>query len=171
MGDNKRKEITSNGVIAQMVRDAIVNDARKGKNGWTVMNDVYERAKLWHNRAQKLAEDGRCYYGDIAKLPMEEFLCRIESNFGILDFEDGEVVECAFSGGGLLTGVIEKVYVANSSSGGGHASVLFPNGERRRIDWKDLHHSAIPEEILKIARMQLLAGGKCPFAEREGQND
>lgn len=171
MGDDKRKEITTNGVIAQMVRDAIVNETRKGKDGWTLMGDVYERAKLWYNRAQKLVEDGRCYYGDIAKLPMDQFLCAIESEFGILDFEDGEVVECAFSGGGRLTGVIEKIYVNCCSSGGGHASVLFPNGERRTIDWEDMYHSTIPEEILKIARMQLLAGGKCPFTEKEDQND
>lgn len=171
MGDDKRKEITSNGVIAQMVRDAIVNETRKGEDGWTLMGDVYERAKLWHNRAQKLVENGRCYYGDIVKLPMEEFLCTIEPNFGILDFEDGEVVECAFSGGGRLTGVIEKTYAVNSSSGGGYANVLFPNGEKRRIRWEDMYHSTIPEEILKVARMQLIAGGKCPFTEKEDQND
>lgn len=171
MGDDKRKEITANGVIAQMVRDAIVNETRKGKDGWVLMSDVYERAKLWYNRAQKLAEDGRCYYGDIAKLPMEEFLCEINSEFGILDFEDGEVVECAFSGGGRLTGVIEKIYVNCCSSGGGHASVLFPNGEKHIIPWEDMYHSTIPEEILKIARMHLIAGGKCPFTEKDDQND
>jgi hypothetical protein len=171
MGDDKRKEITANGVIAQMVRDAIVNDPRKDDKGWTVMSDVYERAKLWRSRAQRLAEGGRCFYGSIVRLPMEEFLCTIEPDFGILDFEDGEVVECAFSGGGRLTGVIEKIYVNCGSSGGGHARVLFPNGEKRIIGWKDMYHSTIPEEILKIARMQLIAGGECPFTEKEGQND
>ena len=67
--------------------------------------------------------------------------------------------------------MIEKIYVNCCSSGGGHASVLFPNGEKRRIPWEDMYHSTIPEEILKIARMQLLAGGKCPFTEKEDQDD
>ena len=70
---------TDNAVLAQMVRDAIVNDPRM--KGYT-NGDLHARAKVWHERAQKLKENNRMYYSSIADLYLSEFLCAQESSLG-----------------------------------------------------------------------------------------
>ena len=158
------KKITSNAVVAQMVRDAIVNDERR-EDGKTPLGDVFERANIWYNRAKTLVGWKKCYYDSYVQNGFETFLCSLESDLGILDFWDGDVVEFRSDAGVVKTGVVKHVSIAATIHGGGSAVVVFPDGEEKRCDWKNLYHAKIPQSILDIAKAQIMASGKCPFSK------
>lgn len=153
-----------NALVAQMVRDAIMNDPRRNNR---TPGDVFSRAKTWYERAEELRKNGIFYYSRIADKPFEEFLCEQESNLGILDFWDGDIVDyVARDSRGkdvVTTGVVRKVEVACTINGGGHAYVLFPDGSQKWIGWRELRHSKIPQDLIDIAKTQILATSKCPL--------
>ena len=149
-------------LVAQMVLDAIVNDGRC-EDGKTPLGDVLERAKLWFDRAKALVGWKRCYHDDCVQYGFDKFLCSMESDLGILDFWQGDVVEFRSDNGVAKTGVVKSVSI--SATGGGAAVVVFPDGEEKYCDWKNLYHAKIPQAILDIARAQIMASGKCPFSK------
>lgn len=159
------KRLTSGALVAQMVLDAIVNDDRR-EDGKTPLGDVLERAKLWFDRANALVGWKRCYYDNLVQYGFERFLCSQESNLGILDFWDGDVVEFRSDSGVVKTGVVKSVSINATIHGGGCADVVFPDGEEKRCDWKNLYHAKIPQSILDIAKAQIMASGKCPFSKK-----
>lgn len=156
------KKLTENALVAQMVRDAIVNDERR-EDGKTPLGDVLERAKLWFARAKALVDLKRCYYDNCVQYGFDKFLCSQESNLGILDFWDGDVVEFRSDDGVVKTGVVKSVSISATIHGGGSAIVMYPDGKEAYCDWKNLYHAKIPQAILDIAKAQILASGKCPF--------
>ena len=158
------KRITSDALVAQMVRDAIVSDDRR-ENGKTPLGDVLERAKLWFERAETLVGCKRCYYASYVQDGFDKFLCSQESNFGILDFWQGDVVEFRSNNGVVKTGVVKSISVNATVHGGGAAIVVFPDGEEKHCDWINLYHAKIPQSILDIARAQIMASGKCSFSK------
>lgn len=156
------KVITRNALVAQMVRDAIVSDIRT--SGYT--NDsLYERACLWYERANTLIKRGTdpCYARITPAVTLAEFLCQHESEFGILDFWDGDVVNYMNADGKTETGVVKSIHVCVMTHGGGHALVLLPSGKEMQVRWEALFHAKLPQEILDIAKAQLKASGICPF--------
>lgn len=155
------KKLTENALVAQMVRDAIVNDERSEGEG--APRDVLGRAKLWFDRAKTLVGWKRCYYENCVQYGFDKFLCSQESNLGILDFWDGDVVEFRGDNGVVMTGVVESIRISATIHGGGAAIVMYPDGKEKHCDWKDLYHAKIPQAILDIAKTQMLASGKCPF--------
>lgn len=156
---------TENAVVAQMVRDAIVNDPRM--KGYT-NEDLHARAKVWHERAQKLKENNRMYFSSIADLSLSEFLCAHESCLGILDFWDGDIVYVWVNGDVTkkATGVVKEIGVNPTIRGGGHAEILFMNGETKTYNWKYILHSSIPQELVDIAKTQFMATHSCPLMEK-----
>ena len=153
---------TENAVVAQMVRDAIVNDPSHK------LTDVHDRAELWHQRARMLQDEGRLYYKSVADLQLDEFLCVQESNLGILDFWEGDIVDYLVMQGSekildRRTGVVKKTAIDPTIRGGGHAEVLFTNGKTENCSWKYICHSTIPQEMVDIAKAQLIATTKCPI--------
>lgn len=156
------KKLTENALVAQMVRDAIVNDERR-EDGKTPLGDVLERAKLWFDRAKTLFGMRKCYYESCVQYGFDKFLCSQESNLGILDFWDGDVVEFRGDTGVVKTGVVKSVRISATIHGGGAAIVMFPDGEEKHCGWENLYHAKIPQSILDIAKTQILASGKCPF--------
>lgn len=157
---------TDNALVAQMVRDAIVNDPRVAAGAGE--SSVFRRARVWYDRALTLKSKDRFYYTSVVDKSFEEFLCEQESNIGILDFWDGDIVD-VFSldnGGGdkVLTGVVKFIQVNATIHGGGRARVLFPDGGESNIVWQRLRHSKIPQELLDLAKTQLLATHVCPLA-------
>lgn len=160
---------TDNAVVAQMVRDAIVNDHRIKcyKDGF-----LHARAKVWHERAKKLKEENRMYFSSIADLSLSEFLCAQESSIGILDFWDGDIVDCMINGdvNRVATGVVKEIGVNPTIRGGGHAEVLFVNGETETYNWKYILHSSIPQELVDIAKTQFMATHSCPLMEKDEEN-
>ena len=160
---------TDNAVLAQMVRDAIVNDPRM--KGYT-NGDLHARAKVWHERAQKLKENNRMYYSSIADLYLSEFLCAQASSLGILDFWDGDVVDVWVNGdvAKKKTGVVNEIGVNPTIRGGGYAKVLFMNGETDTYNWKYIFHSAIPQELVDIAKTQFMATHACPLMKENNEN-
>lgn len=158
-----KKEITRNALVAQMVRDAIVIDPRRESSHTD--DDLYERACLWYERANALAErkTDPCYARITPADTLAKFLCQHESAFGILDFWDGDVVSYMNADGKTETGVVKSVHVYATIYGGGHALVLLPTGEETRVCWDELFHAKLPKEILDIAKAQLKASGICPF--------
>lgn len=158
------KKITSGALVAQMVQDAIVSDDRR-EDGKTPLGDVLERAKLWFDRANTLVGWKRFYYGNLVQYGFDKFLCSQESNLGILDFWQGDVVEFRSDSGVVKTGVVKSVSVNATIHGGGSAIVVFPDGEEKHCDWKNLYHAKIPQSILDIAKAQIKASGKCPFSK------
>ena len=163
---------TENAVVAQMVRDARVNDPRvKDYKD----EDVHARAKVWHERAQKLKENNRMYYSSIADLSLGEFLCAQESNLGILDFWDGDIVYYLVTNGSeqildRRTGVVRKTAIDPTIRGGGHAEIMFTNGETENCSWKYIIHSTIPQELVDIAKTQFMATHTCPLIEKDEEN-
>ena len=160
---------TDNAVVAQMVRDAIVNDPSNK------IDDVHDRAELWHSRARMLNDEGRLYYKSVADLQLDEFLCVQESNLGILDFWEGDVVDYLVMQGSekildRRTGVVKKTAIDPTIRGGGHAKVLFTNGEIENCSWKYIFHSKIPQEIVDIAKTQFMATHPCPLMEKDEEN-
>jgi len=160
---------TDNAVVAQMVRDAIVNDPSHR------ITDVHDRAELWHRRARMLQDEGRLYYNSVADLQLDEFLCVQESNLGILDFWDGDIVDYLVSdGSGKIldrrTGVVRKTAIDPTIRGGGHAEIMFTNGETENCSWKYIIHSTIPQELVDIAKTQFMATHTCPLMEKEEEN-
>jgi hypothetical protein len=157
-----KKEITGNALVAQMVRDAIVNDPRT--SGYTDGN-LYERACLWYERANALVERRTDpSYARVALADtMAKFLCQHESAFGILDFWDGDVVSYLNADGETETGIVKSIHTCATIHGGGYAVVLLSTGKEMRVDWKALFHAKLPQEILDIAKAQLKASGICPF--------
>lgn len=158
------KRLTSGALVAQMVLDAIVNDERR-EDGKRPLDDVLERAKLWFDRAKALVGWKRCYYDNCVQYGFDKFLCSQESNLGILDFWEGDVVEFRSDDGVVKTGVVKSVSVSATIHGGGAAIVVFPDGEEKHCDWKNLYHAKIPQAILDIAKAQIVASGKCPFSK------
>ena len=158
------KRLTSGALVAQMVLDAIVNDERR-EDGKTPLGDVLERAKLWFDRAKALVGWKRCYYDYCVQYGFDKFLCSQESNLGILDFWEGDVVEFRSDDGVVKTGVVKSVSVSATIHGGGYAIVTFPDGEEKHCDWKNLYHAKMPQAILDIAKAQIVASGKCPFSK------
>ena len=160
---------TENAVVAQMVRDAIVNDPRM--KGYT-NGDLHARAKVWHERAQNLKEKNRMYFSSISDLSLSEFLCAQESSLGILDFWDGDIVDCVRNGdiNNTSTGVVKEIGVNPTIKGGGHAKILFTNGETETYNWKYILHSAIPQELVDIAKTQFMATHSGPLMEKEEEN-
>ncbi len=156
------KRITSGALVAQMVLDAIVNDERR-EGGETPLGDVLERAKLWYDRAKTLFGQQRFYYGYCIQNGFDKFLCSQESNLGILDFWDGDVVEFRSDSGVVKTGVVKSISINATIHGGGSAIVVFPDGVEKHCDWKNLYHAKIPQAILDIAKAQIMASGECPF--------
>lgn len=156
-----KKEITRNALVAQMVRDAIVNDPRA--SGYTD-ESLYERAYQWYERA--IALDGRGTDPSYARLTLADtfakFLCQRTSAFGILDFWDGDVVNYMNADGKTETGVVKSIHVCATIHGGGHAIVLLPSGKETQVCWEALFHAKLPQEILDIAKAQLKASGVCP---------
>jgi len=165
-------KITENAIIAQMVRDAIINDPRNESR--RTKGDVFSRAKIWYVRAQELRENGFFYYSTIADRPFEEFICEQESNVGILDFWYGDIVDLVQYDSErdevVSTGVVKKIAVAPTIDGGGHAFVLFTEGDSRWVGWKELRHSRIPQEIVDLAKTQFIATHTCPLMEKEEEN-
>lgn len=153
---------TDNAVVAQMVRDAICNDDRKSGIG---AEDVLERAKKWYERALALRSSGNIYYKECLE-SFERFLCDQESNFGILDFWEGDVVEYK-DGDRSRVGAVRNIYCNATIHGGGGAIVVFPDGSEKHCGWRCLSHSKIPQEILDVARAQIIASFKCPIMNRE----
>lgn len=158
------KRITSNALVAQMVLDAIVNDERR-EDGKTPIGDVLERAKLWFDRAKALVGWNKCYYSNCVQYGFDKFLCSQESNLGILDFWQGDVVEFRSDRGVVKTGVVKSVIINATIHGGGMAIVVFPDGNEKPCDWESLYHARIPQSILDIAKAQIMASGKCPFSK------
>ncbi len=159
------KKLTSGApVVAQMVLDAIVNDERR-EDGKTPIGDVLERAKVWFDRAKTLVGWKRCYYATCVQNGFDKFLCSQESNLGILDFWQGDVVEFRSDNGVVKTGVVKSVSINATVHGGGAAIVVFPDGEEKHCDWTNLYHAKIPQCILDIAKTQIMASGKCPFSK------
>lgn len=163
---------TENAVVAQMVKDALVNDPRM--KGYT-NEGIHARAKVWHERAQKLKENNRMYYSGIADLSLSEFLCVQKSNLGILDFWEGDIVDYLVMQGSekLLdrrTGVVKKTAIDPTVRGGGYAEIMFTNGETENCSWKYIIHSTIPQELVDIAKAQLMATHTCPLMEKEEEN-
>ena len=158
------KRLTSGALVAQMVQDAIVNDERR-EDGKTPLGDVLERAKLWFDRANALVGWKRFYYDNCVQYGFDKFLCSQESNLGILDFWQGDVVEFRSDNGVVKTGVVKSVSVNATIHGGGAAIVVFPDGEEKHCDWKNLYHAKIPQSILDSAKAQIVASGKCPFSK------
>lgn len=156
-------EITRNALVAQMVCDAIHNDpSGEGGNRPT---SVHARAQIWYDRALELMGKSRFYYSQIADKPFEEFLCEHESNLGILDFWDGDIVDWVGRDPkeNVRTGVVKDVVVGPTIDGGGKAKVLFPDGDSSWVGWKSLRHSKIPQAIVDLAKTQLLATHACPL--------
>jgi hypothetical protein len=160
---------TDNAVIAQMVRDAIMNDNRKKDDA---KFSIYERASEWYERMKKLKECGRFYYSSIADLPLGEFLCAYESCLGILDFWDGDIVDVWVNGDVTkkATGVVKEIGVNPTIKGGGYAKVLFMNGETETYSWKYIFHSEIPQELVNIAKTQFMATHACPLMKENDEN-
>ena len=158
------KRLTSSALVAQMVLDAIVNDERR-EDGKTPLGDVLERAKLWYDRAKALVGWKKCYYDNLVQCGFDNFLCSLESDFGILDFWEGDVVEFRGDNGVVKTGVVKSISSNATIHGGGGAIVMFPDGEEKHCDWKNLYHAKIPQAILDIAKAQIVASGKCPFSK------
>ena len=160
---------TENAVVAQMVRDAIVNDPRM--KGYT-NGDLHARAKVWHERAQNLKEKNRMYFSSISDLSLSEFLCAQESSLGILDFWDGDIVDCVRNGdiNNTSTGVVKEIGVNPTIKGGGHAKILFTNGETETYNRKYILHSSIPQELVDIAKTQFMATHSCPLMEKQEEN-
>ena len=158
------KRLTSGALVAQMVLDAIVNDDRR-EGGKTPLGDVLERAKLWFDRANTLVGWKRFYYDNCVQEGFDKFLCSQESNLGILDFWQGDVVEFRSDNGVVKTGVVKSVSVNATIHGGGAAIVVFPDGEEKHCDWKNLYHAKMPQSILDIAKAQIVSSGKCPFSK------
>lgn len=157
---------TDNAVVAQMVRDAIVNDPSDK------LTDIHDRAELWHRRARILRDEGRLYYESVADLQLDEFLCVHESNLGILDFWDGDIVDYLVTNGSeqildRRTGVVRKTAIDPTIRGGGHAEIMFTNGETENCSWKYIIHSTIPQELVDIAKAQLMATHTCPLMEKD----
>lgn len=157
------KRLTSGALVAQMVLDAIVNDERR-EDGKTPIGDVLERAKLWFGRAVALVGLKRCYYDNYVRNGFDKFLCSQESNFGILDFWQGDVVEFRSDNGIVKTGVVKSISIKSTINGGGGAAVVFPDGEEKYCGWENLYHAKIPQAILDIAKAQIMASVKCPFS-------
>jgi len=153
------KKLTENAVVAQMVRDAIVNDDRR-EDGKTPLGDVLERAKLWFDRAKSLVGWKRCYYATCVQFGFDKFLCSQESNLGILDFWQGDVVEFRGDDGVVKTGVVKSIGINATIHGGGAAIVMFPDGVEKHCDWKNLYHAKMPQAILDIAKVQIIASLK-----------
>lgn len=163
------KQSTGNAVVAQMVRDAIQNETRKDEYGNPIMSNVLERAKAWYGRLKELHKKGDCHCGISEKVSFEEFLCDARSQLRILDFWEGDIVECHYGHPGHMVGVIRKTIVGMDSS---YASVLFADGSKKDVDEGCIFHSSIPGEILDVAIAQLIASKKCPFMNKEGsEND
>lgn len=158
------KRLTSDALVAQMVKDAIVNDERR-EDGKTPFGDVLERAKLWFDRARALVGWKRCYYDSCVQYGFDKFLCSQESNLGILDFWQGDVVEFRGENGVVKTGVVKSVSINATVHGGGAAIVVFPDGKEKHCDWTNLYHAKIPQSILDIAKAQIMASGQCPFSK------
>lgn len=160
---------TENAVVAQMVMDALVNDPRMK---CYTNEDLHARAKVWHERAQKLKENNRMCFSGIADLSLSEFLCAHESSLGILDFWDGDIVECVRNRdiNNTATGVVKEIGVNLMIKGGGHAKILFTNGETETYNWKFILHSSIPQEIVDIAKTQLIATHTCQLMEKDEEN-
>lgn len=158
------KRLTSSSLVAQMVLDAIANDDRR-EEGKTPLGDVLERARLWFDRAKTLVGLKRFYYDNLVQYGFDKFLCSQESNLGILDFWDGDVVEFRSDSGVVKTGVVKYVSVKASIHGGGGAIVMFPDGVEKHCGWENLYHAKIPQAILDIAKAQIVASGKCPFSK------
>jgi len=159
---------TDNAVVAQMVRDALVNDPRS--NGCSI-EDIHARATVWYERAQKLRDKVMMYYSSIANLSLDEFLCAQESSLGILDFWDGDIVDCMINGdvNRIVTGVVKEIGINPTIKGGGHAKVLHMNGETETINWKYILHSSIPQELVDIAKAQCMAIHQCPLMENDNE--
>lgn len=157
------KRITSGALVAQMVLDAIVNDERR-EDGKTPIGDVLKRAKLWFDRAKALVGWKRCYFNCV-QYGFDKFLCSQESNLGILDFWQGDVVEFRSNNGVAKTGVVKSVSINATIHGGGAAIVVFTDGNEKSCDWENLYHAKIPQSILDIAKAQIMASGKCPFSK------
>lgn len=160
-----KKKTTDSALVAQMVRDAIVNDTRRAP-GYTD-DDLYERACLWYDRANILVKRGTDpSYAMIAPADtMVRFLCQHESAFGILDYWDGDIVNYTKANGKTEVGVVRSIHVSPTIHGGGHACVLSLAGEEMTVRWEELFHAELPQEILDIAKAQLKASGVCPFSK------
>ena len=160
---------TDNAVVAQMVRDAIMNDNRKKEDA---KFSIYERASEWYKRAQLLRGLDRFYYSSITDLSLVEFLCAQESSLGILDFWDGDIVDVWVNGDVTkkTMGVVKKIGVNPTIRGGGHAEILFMNGETETYNWKYIFHSEIPQELVNIAKIQFMATHACPLMEKDKEN-
>lgn len=146
-------EMRASDCIAQMVWNAAVNDDRAGNEK---PKDVLERARLWYDRLCGVAANGRCYYADVARKPFDEFLCETESNMGILDFWDGDVITDDKG----RTGIVKYISVECTIRGGGYAKVIYPTGKTENVGWKYMKHAVLPAEFLAIAKAQLL--NSCP---------
>ena len=152
-----------------MVRDAIMNDDRRKEDA---KFSIYDRAYEWYERMQKLKECGRFYHKCISDLSLGRFLCAQESSLGILDFWDGDVVDVWVNGdvAKKKTGVVNEIGVNPTIRGGGYAKVLFMNGETDTYNWKYIFHSAIPQELVDIAKTQFMATHACPLMKENNEN-
>ena len=159
---------TDNAVVAQMVRDAIINDDRRKEDS---EQSVISRASLWYERMKKLKERGRFYYTSISDLLLGEFLCAQESSLGILDFWDGDIVDVWVNGDVTkkTTGVVKEIGVNPTIRGGGYAKVLFMNGETETYNWKYIFHSEIPQGLVDIAKTQFIATHTCPLMKENNE--
>lgn len=160
------RQRTKNAVVAQMVRDAIVNDGRR-EDGKTPLGDVLEMAKVWFDRAKTLVGWKRCYYATCVQNGFDKFLCSQESDLGILDFWQGDVVECYDVNGVHRVGVVKYIDIRPIIHGGGHATVVFPDGDEKNYAWDYMLHSKMPQSVIDIAKAQIMASGKCPFSKGE----
>lgn len=147
----------TNPCVAQMVQDAIANDPNKTSG---LPRTTLERARVWYDRANMLL--GRAKITSSLRLgSFDEFLCSFDSYAGTLDFWDGDVVKDSKG----RVGVVKCVQIAPAVYGGGHASVLFPNGKVESVKWDEMTHSEIPDEFLAIARAKLRAECRCPLSD------
>jgi len=166
MDKNMKMTHTENALIAQMVQDAIMNDPRVATGSGE--SSVFRRARAWYDRALTLKSKNRFHYSSVVDKTFEEFLCEHESNLGVLDFWDGDIVDdVSIDSSGeekVRTGIVEFIQVNPTIHGGGHAKVLFPDGGEANIVWKRLRHSKIPQKLVDLAKTQLLATHVCPLA-------
>jgi hypothetical protein len=163
---------TKNAIVAQMAKDAIINDPRCPGFG---NGDILKRAKTWYERLKLLMRhEGpgglKCRMDDMS---FEEFACSMNSTLGVLDFWEGDVVDkvLADSSGNVSTDtcVVTGIYINYPTEGGGKASVLYTDGDTELVSWKVLRHSSIPQKILDIAKTQFMATHKCPLMEKDGE--
>lgn len=166
-------KMTENALVAQMVRDAIVNDP-SGEGGGGLPRRVHARARIWYDRAIALKSKNCFYYSSVVDKTFEEFLCEQERNLGILDFWDGDIVDdVSMDRGGnekVRTGVVKSIKVNATINGGGRAKVLFQDGGESSIAWQHLRHSKIPQVLVDLAKTQLMATHACPLMAHSGND-